>query len=254
MIKERSTEEWLLSSSAIEETSIEKTFQSNSSWKNDRLKNGFDSFHWSKIVFPLFKEKTYWRMIYIRFSDQRSIKRSNFPYNFNKQRKINCWLISPSFIDQRATNLRINPYHFTSQKLIFWGKFSMHLIEQRAIGWRNLFLSLIKERSIPKSFLSTLAMIERSIEKWFQSNSSWKNDRLKNGYYLFHRSQNDFPLFIHQSKNNTLKSDFYPFPRPKIDRLKIYFYPFHQSKIDWLKNDSHLFHRSKNDRLKTDFP
>ena len=174
----------------------------------------FSAFHWPKsdrfkyrkyFYLSTYQKLIVWRKFSMHFSGQWAIDWSIFLIVFIDQLRIDWRMISIHLIDPKRSNE--SRFLFIHQSKSYWLQKEFY-----SFYWS-------KNDQLKINFCSS-AIKERSIEKWFQSTSSWKNDRLKNGYYFFHRSLNDFPLFIHRSKNNRLKNDFYPFPRPKIDRLK----------------------------------
>ena len=96
-------------------------------------------------------------------------------------------MISPTLIDQRATDSRIIHYQFTYQKMIVWRKFSINFAKQRAIDWS----------SIP------IVFIDHGIISWRMVTIHFIDLR-KISNNLFHRSKSD-----------RLNNDLYTFSRPK---------------------------------------
>ena len=152
--------------------------------KKDRLRNDFNPSH---------REKTIdWRMVTIHFINQAAIspyslhrskinrlKNDLYPFHrsniFSEQRMIDYWLILPPFIDQRATDLKIVPYHFIYQKWWFEESFSMHFIEQRVSillfdqknQMNKVFYSFITQRKIDWEKISIQFIVkEQSNEEW----------------------------------------------------------------------------------------
>ena len=165
--------------------------------KNDRLKN---------VFFPISNQrKIDWEMISTHFDTkkrsieewllfvssikqrfppvQRSkinrLKKDLYPFHqsniFNEQKMIDYWMISPPFINQRATDLKIVPYHFIYQKWWFEDSFQCILLSKefpsfyliKKIEWIKVSIhSSLKERLIKRRNSIQFIVKEQSNEEW----------------------------------------------------------------------------------------